>query len=250
MALCSGPTRGAPSRRDCALKSRSHAISDRSLRWRIPLSRATAAAGAMGYMNKQETANSYSVLPRLEAVFFAAAIVGIGGALCAGCGTYAATRDDWPEPTFFGGIRFDAMIIANPGTGHGKLASCISVTIGVIDLPFSLVGDVLMLPVNVGLLVTSPRENTSGKTAPPAGSMSADLLGRSRPGLSHGWTPIAQFILERALGPPPRGTRRSRQTAGPRLGTPARGARGNSLAQRAGSSRAHRRTGRPIPAPP
>ncbi len=60
-----------------------------------------------------------------------------------GCGTVIATYHEWPEPSFLGGVSLDQRVAKLPRGGKFVL----------VDLPFSLVGDVVMLPVNFTLLV-------------------------------------------------------------------------------------------------
>ena len=59
-----------------------------------------------------------------------------------GCGTLVSSAQRWPQPDFFGGVRFDARIMSEPGPGEYP-------AFGLFDMPLSLVLDVGFLPFNL-----------------------------------------------------------------------------------------------------
>lgn len=68
-------------------------------------------------------------------------------------------RDDSTEPLVYGGTRSDLELIGYSGDATGMgLGACVPV-FGIIDLPFSLVADTILLPVTIAMAVT-PDENS------------------------------------------------------------------------------------------
>lgn len=80
----------------------------------------------------------------------------------------------WPEPTFLGGVQVDYNLIIYPGAGHGKASEAIYIIGGVIDFPFSIIGDLVMLPVNGVLLLVH-----AGGDSPNESELSSPLDGSS-----------------------------------------------------------------------
>ena len=67
-------------------------------------------------------------------------------------------RDDATEPLVYGGARSDLELIGYSGDATGMgLGACVPV-FGIIDLPFSLVADTILLPVTITMALT-PDEN-------------------------------------------------------------------------------------------
>ena len=66
-------------------------------------------------------------------------------ATASGCGTVRGLDASWPEPEFFPGVRTDFADISNGGVGM----------LSTIDVPLSLVADVVLVPVHAILYVRS-----------------------------------------------------------------------------------------------
>jgi len=80
------------------------------------------------------------------------------------CMTVVATQEQWPEPYFYGGVEYDGLALVSGvvdfPVGHGGLFDGIvfGFIVPLIDLPFSLVGDTLLVPLHTGLWVRQRRE--------------------------------------------------------------------------------------------
>jgi uncharacterized protein YceK len=89
-----------------------------------------------------------------------------------GCSTCIATYEAWPEAYFYGGVRNDFIMIIQDGAGHGTPGRVMSTIIALIDLPFSLIADTLLLPLNISLALRRGKrpEDVGGYDPQPANS--------------------------------------------------------------------------------
>ncbi len=87
--------------------------------------------------------------------------LGLSIGCATGCMTVAATRDEWPSAYFYGGVRWDFNTLREPG-GHGVTGTIANLVIVVIDLPFSIVGDTLLLPLHTWLWIREQRQKEEG----------------------------------------------------------------------------------------
>ncbi|MCA8960572.1 MAG: hypothetical protein KDC38_08665 [Planctomycetes bacterium] len=68
-------------------------------------------------------------------------VVLVVGLSTSGCGTLVSSAQTWPRPDFFGGVRYDARVMAEPGPGEYP-------AFGLFDMPMSVVLDIGFLPFN------------------------------------------------------------------------------------------------------
>jgi uncharacterized protein YceK len=109
-------------------------------------------------------------------------IAGAALSMCAmfaltGCGTIANCCPDTPEGCLrpYGGVALDAHAIAWNCSGKAPSCSCLQTVVCLIDLPFSVVGDTILLPVAIGVTnchdpeyFNKERENPSHSPTSPA----------------------------------------------------------------------------------
>ena len=72
--------------------------------------------------------------------------------LAPGCMSIGTSADVWPEPNFFGGVIGDWDAIGDELHGRPTTA------IGIIDMPFSFVVDLVKLPLDVVLTLREAEE--------------------------------------------------------------------------------------------
>jgi uncharacterized protein YceK len=73
------------------------------------------------------------------------AAVAIVALSCGGCGTISDMTTGQNGQRIFGGVRKDSGLITNPESSPAQL----SIILGILDFPFSLVLDTGLLPVTV-----------------------------------------------------------------------------------------------------
>jgi uncharacterized protein YceK len=78
-----------------------------------------------------------------------------------GCSTCITTNQAWPAPDFFAGVSTDVELVSERDESvHGEPRG-LTLAFAVIDFPFSLVADTLLIPVNLVLLARRENHRTS-----------------------------------------------------------------------------------------